>query len=396
MFAPLEGIRVLDLTTSIAGPYCTWILASLGADVIKVERPDGDDTRTWGPPFWHGESATFLAFNSGKRSLSVDLTTPDGVEIVRTLAARTDVFVENLRPGRVKRFGLGFNQLAEQNTHLVYCSIGAFGRRGPLRDRPGYDPLMQAAGGLMSITGEPGRPPVRAGASIVDQGTGMWAALAVLAALRARDAGAGAQFIETSLYEAALSWVPYQLIGTLATQTPPGPLGSGIGIIVPYQAFAVRDGWLMIAAGNDRLFRSLCGVLGLSELADNSRFKTNANRVAHREELIELLASRLSQDDTELWLQQLVAAGVPAAPVQNLVEVLASEQTRALDILHPLEHPRIPELQIVAPPLSVNNERLALHSPPPDVGEHSADVLQEIGYSADKIQRLTQLRIVGH
>ena len=395
-FAPLRGLYVLDLTTSLAGPYCTWILAALGADVVKVERPDGgDDTRTWGPPFWNGESATFLALNAGKRSLALDVKHPDGLAAMRRLARRADVFVQNLRPRLVERLGLGFEDLRRENERLVYCAIGAFGKRGLLKDHPGYDPVMQAAAGIMSMTGEPGRPPARAGASIVDQGTGMWAAVGVLAALRARDAGAGAQLVETSLYESAVNLVPYQLLGTLATGVAPGPLGSAIGIIAPYQAFATSDGWLMVAAGNDRIFRSLCAVMGLPELADDPRFRGNPDRVANRRALVDLLAERFARDETAAWLSRLAAAGVPAAPVHDLSDVLASEQTAALGLLQPLPRDDIPDLRLVAPPVSVGDERLPLRLPPPALGEHSRAVLAEVGYAEKEIDALARDGVVG-
>jgi crotonobetainyl-CoA:carnitine CoA-transferase CaiB-like acyl-CoA transferase len=391
VFEPLDGIRVLDCTTSLSGPYCTLILASLGADVVKVEHPErGDDTRAWGPPFWNGESATYLAANAGKRSLAVDLKSSEGREVVLRLAASSDVFVQNLRPGLADRLGLGFDDVRERNPRVVYCSIGAFGNVGPLRHQPGYDPLMQAAGGIMSVTGEAGRPPARAGISVVDQGTGMWAAIAVLAALRARDDGAGAQLVDTSLYETAVNWLPYQIAGYLGSGRVPGPLGSALGIIAPYQAFAARDGWIMVAAGNDRQFAALCEKLGLPGLADDRRFRTNPDRVAHREELAELAAARFRTETVAHWLDALDAAGVPAAPVQNLAEVVASEQTRALGLLQPLEHPEVPEHRLVALPLSVGGERVRHRSAAPSLGEHSRELAAEAGFTREEIDGLLE------
>lgn len=388
-FAPLAGVRVVDLTTSVAGPYCTLILAALGADVVKLERPDGgDDTRAWGPPFWNGESATFLALNAAKRSVALDLKRPEGLEAARRLAGTADVFIQNLRPGLAERLGLGFADLSAINDRLVYCSIGAFGRRGPLREEPGYDPLMQAAAGIMSITGTAGGPPARTGPSIVDQGTGLWSAIAILAALRARDAGAGAQLVDTSLYEVALAWLPYQLVGYLATGVAPGPNGSGISILAPYEAFPTSDGWLMIAAGNDRLFGSLCQCLGVSELADDARFRTNADRVQHRRELATLIAERTVTNTAAAWEARIRAAGVPVAPLRDLAAVAADAQTAALEILQPLPHPNVPELTVVAPPLSVGDDRLRLSPPPPRLGEHTAAVLAEAGYSDAEVAEL--------
>jgi crotonobetainyl-CoA:carnitine CoA-transferase CaiB-like acyl-CoA transferase len=389
VFEPLTGTRVLDCTTSLSGPYCTLILAALGADVAKVEHPErGDDTRAWGPPFWNGESATYLAANAGKRSLAVDLKSEDGREVMLRLAAASDVFVQNLRPGLAERLGLGFDDVRARSPRIVYCSIGAFGREGPLRHQPGYDPLMQAAGGIMSVTGEPGRPPARAGISVVDQGTGMWAAIAILAALRARDAGGGAQLVDTSLFETAVNWLPYQLAGYLGSGRVSGPMGSALGIIAPYQAFEADDGWIMVAAGNDRLFAALCEQLGLPELAADSRFRANPDRVAHREELAALLAERFRTASVAHWLGELDAAGVPAAPVQDLADVAAHEQTRALGLLQPLPHAAVPELRLVALPLSVGGERVRHRSPPPGLGEHTRELLADAGFSVEEVEQL--------
>jgi crotonobetainyl-CoA:carnitine CoA-transferase CaiB-like acyl-CoA transferase len=257
-FVPLEGVRVVDVTSSLAGPYCTEILGALGADVIKVEHPQrGDESRAWGPPFWEGSSVMFYAANLNKRSLALDLKR--GREVLLRLADTADVFLQSLRPGTAKRLGFGPEELRARNPRLVYCDIGAFGRLGPLRERPGYDPLLQAFGGIVSVTGEPGRPGVRAGTSIVDQGTGLWAAVGILAALSA----GGGRTVDLSLFETAVALLPYQLTAYLASGEVPGRHGSAFPLIAPYQAFRVRDGELMIAAANDGLFARLCAALDL-------------------------------------------------------------------------------------------------------------------------------------
>lgn len=384
--APLAGFRVLDLTTSIAGPSCTMILSALGAEVVKVERPDGgDDTRTWGPPFWNGESVAFLSFNSGKRSLAIDVKSRRGKEAILQLAEGADVFVQNLRPGLAERLGFGFEALKKRNPRLVYCSIGAYGSKGPLAGEPGYDPLMQAASGIMSITGEAGRPPVRSGPSIVDQGTGLWAALGVLAALRVRDASGQAQLVDTSLYEVALNWVPYQLAGYFATGTTPGPMGSGISIIAPYEAFAASDGWVMIAAGNDKLYAALCSELGRPELTSDTRFVKNADRVTNRDGLVAAIGPVVAEDTVESWVTRLRAVGVPVAPVRDLSEVALDEQADALQIFQPVEHALGDGLRLVAPPLTMNGRRLELGTSPPTLGEHSRAVLTDAGFSSEEI-----------
>ena len=389
MFSPLAGIRVLDLTTSLAGPYATLVLGALGADVVKVEHPGrGDDTRAWGPPFWDGESATYLAANASKRSFAVDVKTAEGVEAVLRVAERSDVLVQNLRPGLAERLGLGFDAVAVRSPTIVYCSIGAFGKDGPLREHPGYDPLMQAAGGIMSVTGEAGRPPARAGVSVVDQGTGMWAVIAVLSALRLRDQGAAAQLVDLSLFETAVNWLPYQLAGYLGGGAVPRPMGTALGIISPYQAFEAADRWVMVAAGNDRQFASLCEALGSPDLADDPRFRTNPDRVTNRQALAELIGERFRTDTAAAWLERLFAAGVPAAPVQDLAEVAAYEQTEAMELLQPVAHPTVSELRLVRLPLTANGERALHRTAPPALGAHSVDVLREAGYAEEEIERL--------
>jgi formyl-CoA transferase/CoA:oxalate CoA-transferase len=382
-FLPLAGLRVLDVTSSLAGPYCTEILGALGADVVKVERPDGgDETRTWGPPFVDGTGAMFLCANASKRSVALRLSDPAGLDAVLRLADRADVFVQSLRPGLADKRGLGYETLRARNPRLVYCSIGSFGRVGPLRDQPGYDPLMQAVGGIVSVTGEPDRPGVRAGASLVDQSTGLWAALGVLAALRERDRTGEGRLVDVSLYETTVALLPYHLTGYLATGETPGRYGTAYPAIVPYQVFPTGDGELMVAAANDRLFAALCRAL---DLPLEPRFATNPARVEHRDELVPLIEQRLREEPTATWLERLTTAGVPAAPVQDVAQVAEHEQTRALGILQDLG-----PYATVALPLSVEGERVLHRSPAPALGEHTAEVLAEAGYSDDEIRRLVR------
>jgi len=382
-------MRVVDVTTSIAGPYCAEILGALGADVVKVERPDtGDDGRAWGPPFWNGESAMFLAVNAGKRSLAVSLADERGREAVLRLTDGADVFLQSLRPGLAERLGLGADELRPRNPRLVYCSIGAYGHVGPLAQEPGYDALMQAAGGLISMTGEAGRPGVRVGSSLIDMGTGMWAALGIAAALLERERTGGGSVVDTSLYETALGYIGYHLVGFLADGTVPTTQGTVFPMVAPYEVFPTRDGELMVAAGNDRLFARLCEVLELPELVTDERFGTNPDRVRNREALVGILSERLRYRTTAEWHQRLTAAGVPAAPVADVADVATSEQTQALDFLQHVEHPAIPELRLPALPLSFDRERALHASPPPLVGEHTAEILAEVGYSAEEIAAL--------
>jgi crotonobetainyl-CoA:carnitine CoA-transferase CaiB-like acyl-CoA transferase len=388
-FAPLAGIRVVDLTSSLAGPTCTEILGGLGAEVVKVEHPGrGDEARAWGPSFFDGGSVMFFAANRSKRSLALDVKDERGYEALLRLVDGADVFVQSLREGTAERLGLGSEALRARNERLVYCSIRAFGQQGPLAGEPGYDPLMQAFAGLISITGESDRPGVRVGASVVDIGTGVWAALGVIAALLERSTTGRGRDVGVALFDTALSLVGYQLTSVLRTGVVPGRHGTAFPLIAPYEVFATSDGELMIAAANDRLFRLLSERIGRPELADDRRFRTNPDRLVNREQLLPEIRERLATRSSAHWLEAL--AGIPVAAVQDLAAVSAHPQTRANGMVQ-----QVDGIDAVASPLQVDGERLEHELPPPLLGEHSADVLRELGYAQDDIDALLRDGIVG-
>jgi crotonobetainyl-CoA:carnitine CoA-transferase CaiB-like acyl-CoA transferase len=385
----LDGIHVVDLSQNLAGPFCTQVLADLGADVVKIEPPDGDAARAWGPPFWEGQSTLFLAGNRGKRSVVLDLKTPPGRDALARLIARADVFVAAFRAGVAERLGFGAEHVCRTHPRLVYLSITAYGSEGPLREQPGYDPLMQAYAGIMSMTGHPGTPPARVGTSVVDLGTGTWAALAVLGALLERErTGRGAHLV-ASLLDTALSLASYKITGYVAGGVIPGPMGSGFGSIAPYEAFATRDGHVMIAAANDRIFQRLCEALELADAADDPRFRTNPDRVQNREVLIPLIRERTKAFDSVGLLSLLKAHAVPSSPIQDMSQVITDPQVAASDMIRTPEHPKIEGYRDLAFPVRLDGVRPSHARPPPELGQHTEEVLSELGFDSSTIDRMT-------
>ncbi len=366
---PLNGVKVIDMTQNVAGPYAGMILAEFGADVIKVEPPGGDVTRAWGPPFWEGESPTFMAVNRNKTSLTLNLKLPEDKARMLELIQEADVFLQSGRPGSMERLGLDYPSLKKINPKLIYGEVTAFGHQGPRSQQGGYDPLMQALGGIMSVTGHQGQPPVRVGVSIVDMATGMWLALGVMGALIQRQTTGEGCRVTSSLYETAIAWMSYHIGGFWGTGASPTKWGSGAAMIAPYEAFPTADKWIIIAAGNDHLFSKLCAVLDKPEWLEMEQFKTNEARVKNRAQLREWISEMTKQRDSTYWIALLEAHGIPVAPVLNVEEVVQDPQFAACGIVQHVEHPRIKEFRSIGLPISINDERPPLRKIPPQLSQ---------------------------
>lgn len=372
---PLSGLTVVELGHSVAAPFAGHVFADLGARLVKIEKPGaGDDTRSWGPPFWHGAASVFQALNRNKNSVAIDLKDVGQRDALRQfIIAEADVVFQNLRSGLVRKWSLDGPSLRTEKPRLIFCNMHAFGARGPLAAKPGYDPLMQAFGGIMSITGEESRPPVRVGPSLVDVGTGMWAVIGVLSALRRRDlTGEGSQ-VDTSLYETSLSWVNTQVAGFLASGRVPQRRGTERPGLVPYKVFEACDGYLLIAAGNDNLFRRLATAMGCGHWLEDSRFATNPERVRNRSFVNQAVQDVIGTRTRAVWFELLDSAGVPCAPLQTLDQVVAHPQTAALGILQ--KAPDGP-MSLIGLPVSFDGKRPPLRRSPPTLGADTELVLR--------------------
>jgi crotonobetainyl-CoA:carnitine CoA-transferase CaiB-like acyl-CoA transferase len=370
---PLEGIRVVEIAQNLAGPFAAEVLAHLGADVIKVERPEGDDARRWGPPFWNTTSPGYLAVNANKRSITVDLKDPEAVAPLLSLIDGSDVLVQNLRPGALEELGLGPNTLTTRNPRLVYCSVWAFGSTGPLRLKPGYEPMVQAFSGLMMMNGDEGGPPTRIGTSILDYGTGMWAAVGALAGLVQRQVTGRGCVVDASLLETGLAWLKGHFASYRASGDVPERHRTGSNRVVPFQGFETKTGPIIVAAGNDRLFAKLAAALGRPEWIQDLRFVTNAARVQHKSDLISQIEAIMVTRTKGEWIDILEAAGVPCAPIHTLPEAVRHPQATAIGIIQPMPGA---DFDLVALPLSFDGVRPGIRRAPPAAGAHTQEVLE--------------------
>jgi len=391
----LDGIRVLDLSRVLAGPFCGMLLADLGADVIKIEDTSaGDESRTW-PPHKEGESAAFLVINRNKRDMALDLKRREGADVLRRMVRDADVLIENFRTGTMESFGLGYEALAAVNPRLVYCSISAFGRTGPRAEGAGYEALMQAFSGIMSITGEPDGPPVRCGVSFLDLTTGILCAFGIANALLHRARTGLGQRVDGSLLETAVSLLNYHAEGFLLTGAVPRALGSSHPSLSPYRNFRCRDGqWIFIAGANDRFWQRLAPALGLPDMATDPKFATNIERVRHRRELEAALEQAIAAHDREPLLKILEEAGVPATPVNTVDQVMSDPQTAARGIVERVTHPTLGEIPVIGTPVKFSRMRPGVRRPAPRRGEHTDEVLAEHGYSAAEIAALRAGKVV--
>lgn len=395
MSSLLDGVVVLDLTRNVAGPFCTLALADLGADVIKVERVgSGDDTREWKPPTWNGMSTAYLSINRNKRGIAVDIDSPEGQNIIRRLAEKADVLVESFRPGSLAKRGLDYESIRQINPKIIYCSISAYGHDGPASHLPGYDPILQAYSGIMSITGEPGRPPVRTGPAINDMGTGMWAALGIVSALFHRMSTGQGHYIDASLLDTGVAYVSIHLAATAASGKPPGRVGSASPLIAPYEAFQTQDDYILLAAPNNNLFSRLCRLLGLDDLPNDDRFRTNSDRVANRPQLKELLEAKLKEKPAEHWEALFLENGMPCSRIKSLDQVLKDPQVLGRDLL--MEFPGTPleGLPLANLPLKIDGRRADPRYLPPAIGEHTDEVLQAYGFEPQQIEEWRRQGIV--
>jgi crotonobetainyl-CoA:carnitine CoA-transferase CaiB-like acyl-CoA transferase len=394
-YGPLSGMKVIELAHIMSGPACGMMLADMGADVIKVEKPDGDDSRRFLPPAIEGEAAAFMMMNRNKRGMVLDLKTEDGKAILRTLVSHSDVLIENFRMGTMEGLGIGYEKLRQDNPGLIYCEISGFGRTGPYAERAGFDLIAQGMSGLMAITGEgPGRPPVKVGAPVSDIVAGILAAMGVCAAYAHKQKTGEGQKVDTSLFEAGIALTYWQSAIAFATGQSPGPLGSAHPLNAPYQAFRTADGWINVGAANQRNWERMLSILGRPDLQDDPRFANNEKRMHNLPSLVEALTAVFEEQPTAHWLAAFDGAGVPAGPVLSIAEMLQDPQAAAREMVPEVTHPVAGRVRTIGAPVKFSQTPCAVTEPAPTLGQHTRDVLGEFGYDAAKIERLIRDKVV--
>ena len=395
MVRALEGVVILDLSRALAGPYCTMMLADMGAEIIKLEMPGkGDDSRAWGPPFVKGESAYFMSVNRNKKSLTLNLKKEKSREIIHKLIKQADVIIENFRPGTMEKLGLSYNEVTELNHEIIYCSISGFGQDGPYRLLPGMDQVLQGMGGLMSITGEPEGPPTKVGVAVADIAGGMFAAYAIMIALYHKEKTGKGQKIDISLLDCQIAWLTYQAGSYFASGEIPKPLGSGHPVIVPYQAFKAKDVYFNIAVGNDQLWQKFYAAVGLEGIKDDINFATNAKRVENRDELVNIIANLFKTKNGEEWLKILTDAGVPCGPINNLFDIFKDPQVLHRQMVQELTHPKVGKIKLTGIPTKLSDTPGEILTPPPVLGQHNKEILIGLGYTDKNIDEMQKEGVI--